>query len=332
MDHFGASLLSALPNFDPFMSLNLSCTCATTKLVQCVNYGTEMCDVTRKFLYQSAEQATDLARDDFMARKKLIEHVQQFDSKQGEDKWTPILYAYDIAKGSSKRQEDLGHMVFTDSTLSRFLMVLLFGPPGCACGNPYHNDYEALTRMHANQFMSLLKYVYCKPDHPQPEWVRATYTTNAQNLNPAFLISANLESDNPPAPPSSNSNTPKIINVLSTDFIPSLTEHHLGRIDALLGRSKSWGVPSPAIRKSVKGKGGKPNPNTRVYKGGREQVQRECGNCRKVDPKLQTCGRCKVVFYCSPACQKEHWSVHKILCKKPSVPTANKSVNVEEVD
>ena len=40
-----------------------------------VNYGTGMCDVTRKFLYQSAEQATDLAREDFMARKKLIERA-----------------------------------------------------------------------------------------------------------------------------------------------------------------------------------------------------------------------------------------------------------------
>lgn len=32
-----------------------------------------MCDVTRKFLEKTPEDATDLPYDDFMARKKLIE-------------------------------------------------------------------------------------------------------------------------------------------------------------------------------------------------------------------------------------------------------------------
>lgn len=40
--------------------------------------------------------------------------IGEFDSKNSKGAggwaWTPILYAYDIAKGSSKRQEDVGHM------------------------------------------------------------------------------------------------------------------------------------------------------------------------------------------------------------------------------
>lgn len=35
--------------------------------------GTGMCDVTRKFLEKTPEDATDLPYEDFMARKQLIE-------------------------------------------------------------------------------------------------------------------------------------------------------------------------------------------------------------------------------------------------------------------
>ncbi|KAG9022282.1 hypothetical protein FS837_006485 [Tulasnella sp. UAMH 9824] len=209
--------------------------------------GTGMCDVTRKFLEKTPEDATDLPYDDFMARKQLIEHVLDYDEtrtrgKAGGDpaawEWTPILYVYEIAKGSTKRQEDVGHVVFVDPTLTRFLMVNLYGPPTCQCGNPYHNDYSALVALHANRFMSLLKYVYYDPENPQAKWIRATYTTNAQRLNPAFLVPANT--DNPP-PVSSNqsSDHPPIINVLSGDFIPSLNDHHFQRIDAILAETRA---------------------------------------------------------------------------------------------
>jgi hypothetical protein len=30
---------------------------------------------------------------------------------------------------------------------------------------------------------------------------------------------------------------------------------------------------------------------------------------------LSRCGGCKAVRYCSEACQREHWAVHKALCK-----------------
>lgn len=37
--------------------------------------------------------------------------------------------------------------------------------------------------------------------------------------------------------------------------------------------------------------------------------------CGKTDT-LKACGRCRLVWYCSPACQKAHWPKHKIVCKQ----------------
>jgi hypothetical protein len=47
-------------------------------------------------------------------------------------------------------------------------------------------------------------------------------------------------------------------------------------------------------------------------------MQRACTNscCGKRDAELRQCSRCKSVFYCSAACQKADWSVHKKYCSK----------------
>ncbi|KAK6969478.1 plasmid Orf3 domain-containing protein [Favolaschia claudopus] len=42
-----------------------------------------------------------------------------------------------------------------------------------------------------------------------------------------------------------------------------------------------------------------------------------CQQCQvtKHISELKRCGRCQLVKYCSPACQKSHWKVHKAHCK-----------------
>lgn len=174
--------------------------------------------------------------------------------------------------------------------------------------------------MHANLLMCLLKYVYHDKDKPQPRWyesanatledsmlqnqslkvfllfsrIRATYTTNAQKLNPAFLVKA--DTAKPPEPTRSDPKVmPNIINVFPDTFAPSFTEHHLERIDALLARSNSWKIPPLAVRNSVKGRGEKLETKEKMYMPGREKIDRECGRCRKVGSNMQTCGRCKTV-------------------------------------
>ncbi len=53
----------------------------------------------------------------------------------------------------------------------------------------------------------------------------------------------------------------------------------------------------------------------------KEKVQRmqqktACGMCSK--PARQICGSCHSVHYCSRECQRSHWAVHKLACKKAS--------------
>ena len=42
-----------------------------------------------------------------------------------------------------------------------------------------------------------------------------------------------------------------------------------------------------------------------------------CARCGKTNMKIQKCGRCRTVAYCSRECQTVHWKIHKPDCKKP---------------
>lgn len=47
------------------------------------------------------------------------------------------------------------------------------------------------------------------------------------------------------------------------------------------------------------------------------QKAQECENCGKLreQTKLFKCGGCKMSSYCSAACQKAHWKIHKPKCR-----------------
>jgi len=40
-----------------------------------------------------------------------------------------------------------------------------------------------------------------------------------------------------------------------------------------------------------------------------------CANCHIINAKMDICGGCKEVCYCSKDCQKIHWKLHKLSCK-----------------
>lgn len=51
-----------------------------------------------------------------------------------------------------------------------------------------------------------------------------------------------------------------------------------------------------------------------------EKQQRVCAFCGAVAgqdaPKLKRCANCRLVLYCSPACQRKHWKAgHKAECR-----------------
>jgi hypothetical protein len=56
-----------------------------------------------------------------------------------------------------------------------------------------------------------------------------------------------------------------------------------------------------------------PSPTGRVRRKRRLQMCASC--CGTWDTKLQYCGGCRAVTYCSQSCQKTHWKVHKVRCR-----------------
>ena len=56
----------------------------------------------------------------------------------------------------------------------------------------------------------------------------------------------------------------------------------------------------------------------RVFENLQSLAGPKCTQCTKAAPnngKLQVCGRCKTVQYCSKDCQKANWKEHKAVCK-----------------
>jgi len=51
-----------------------------------------------------------------------------------------------------------------------------------------------------------------------------------------------------------------------------------------------------------------------IIKSSRSAAQVMCSTCFTARPKLQTCQRCKSVWYCSKECQRKHWPQHKTYC------------------
>lgn len=51
----------------------------------------------------------------------------------------------------------------------------------------------------------------------------------------------------------------------------------------------------------------------------------ECGT-----PSTTRCSRCKVVHYCSEACQRKGWPTHKIACTPSAAPSAAKSTSTSD--
>jgi hypothetical protein len=45
-----------------------------------------------------------------------------------------------------------------------------------------------------------------------------------------------------------------------------------------------------------------------------------CAMCSALGDQMKLCAKCKQVRYCSAACQKAHWKVHKVDCKKFQTP------------
>lgn len=87
---------------NPFMSLNLSGLCATTKLIQVPMFGLQAVECSRKF-DKNPDDVPDLSKEDFLDRKALLREVEKWCAgMKGKpemmpgNKWYLINYAYEV--------------------------------------------------------------------------------------------------------------------------------------------------------------------------------------------------------------------------------------------
>ncbi|KAI0634945.1 hypothetical protein C8Q77DRAFT_1216935 [Trametes polyzona] len=300
-----ASAFSGLPYFSPNMMINRSETCATRKLTQCTDFGVSMNDISSKF-QRGPENAPDLTRQEYFARKTVVEQVANCKTaKIYNNEWAPILYKY---------ERDWGHLVFTDMTISRFLLVMTF-PDTCNCGNLSHHDYDALTKYQADRFMSLLVYLNGEWDWGnKPAWVRATYVTPSTGFKVTSDFLENLDAH---AGDHRKPGQPPIFQVTKDKFTPTLLPGELEKIDNTVARgstSKRRDPTKPSVREQVLGtKEDRPE----VSKAWKQANARQCAYCEvPKEADLHDYGRCKLVYYCGQQCQRMAWPSHKVSCRK----------------
>jgi len=305
------SFLSDVPGWSPFTTVNTSGTCATTKLIQCTDFGVYQCDVTRKF-QQDPSEVIDISEIEFLARQKVVEAVMRWSKLIIKEEYIPILYDYEIVKSSAKRVKDRGHLVFTDLTLTRFLLVMCFTETNNTSEpEALKEDYATITKAAANKFMSLLKYVYYREHAPKANFVRATYTTWPNGLHPAFLASL----DGP-----TRDDVP-VFHITAENFTPLLMPSEIERIDNLTARHTTKTPRPPGLNQQVMGSRAD-RPEVDSYAQGNQKSIFLCANCGKAgSAKLPTCTSCKLVRYCDKHCQRTAWPAHRKLCKP--IPSAN---------
>ncbi|CAL1712528.1 unnamed protein product [Somion occarium] len=180
---FLTSIFGDMPGWSPNNVVDPSGTCATTKLMQCRNFGVYECEVSAKF-ERGPENLQDLSKDDFLARKKVVDAVEKWNEQRNKyETYHLILYDYEIVKGSTKRVRDRGHLIFIDLTTSRFLLVMCFGDSSDAHkpNVSYEEDYAKLTKANANRFMSLAKYVYHDGNRPHLYRTRHIHDTQTRS-------------------------------------------------------------------------------------------------------------------------------------------------------
>lgn len=86
------------------MSINTSEVCATRKLLQLRDFGTDMGDVARKF---AGSGAPDLPADHFAERRRAVRAVQawvrahagRMPERVYNNEWTLVLYNFEVSGG-----------------------------------------------------------------------------------------------------------------------------------------------------------------------------------------------------------------------------------------
>ena len=90
-----------LHSFGGFTTINVSGICATTRLLQCRDFGVYQCDISRKF-DRNPDELVDITKEDFYARKKIVKTVDRWSKGRGKfEQYTPILWSYEVCNSTT---------------------------------------------------------------------------------------------------------------------------------------------------------------------------------------------------------------------------------------
>jgi hypothetical protein len=87
------------PSWNSMSMVNISETCAATRLIQCSQFGISTNNISRKFR-KTPDEATDLSEEEFYARQVVLDRMDRWCKNTPVDEtrvmWTPILYYYEV--------------------------------------------------------------------------------------------------------------------------------------------------------------------------------------------------------------------------------------------
>ncbi|ORY84114.1 hypothetical protein BCR35DRAFT_331058 [Leucosporidium creatinivorum] len=162
--------LSSFPGMSPLTMINLSSINAALKLMQCQAMGFTETSIRDKFHRPwNPTQATDFSTElEFSRFARAMDQVdrmlQQLPNK--DDRWTPILYKWEMYPGAARGGLDFGHLVFSNATLQKFILVNIYGAECGHCGRSHEASYKEHLMEVSQRFLNLITYL----DLPTPKW------------------------------------------------------------------------------------------------------------------------------------------------------------------
>ncbi|CAL8471219.1 g10761 [Coccomyxa elongata] len=164
-----AKAISRLPHFDPFMLVNLSGTCACSRLLQIRYQGLLSVNLEQKLTKEARQPGPDFPEPfqctragDFRLMLKLVQSMKKLTGD--DEEWIPILYEWQLVESIGRKTSDYGQLVFCDTAAKRFVIVEMCF---CPC---IHLKERALNRAHL--LFCLARYIGF-----DPTWVRFTIAT-----------------------------------------------------------------------------------------------------------------------------------------------------------
>ncbi|BGO91845.1 N-lysine methyltransferase smyd2 [Rhodotorula toruloides] len=264
---------------------------AAIKLINCTLVGVSMCNVDMQF-DGSRGNPTGFSDETHSRAWKVIQQVyatMKAKTAEADRAWTALLYNWEPVTGWASHESDFSHLVFGDGGLDRFLLVELRDSLECPCCTSLETE------------------------------VRATWTCKEHPLLPPSFF--DFSTSSLPSPnPSARLPKPQIIHLTPSDLEPIFTAADLVAFDTTL-RNENKPAPGEERKRLVRveeGDEGMTRWKTRnPFLGAHDQpILRMCMTCRTMDliTKRSRCSGCKMIFYCGPQCQREHWPEHKIDC------------------